>query len=138
MALATVLYLIYLFTPIVLLFVGSFGHAWFNTLLPTGFTLEWYLQVASDGSFRRAFWTSLQVCLLTCIICAIAGTPFPYAIYGAASNRWVRGAALFFCWPNAGSPACCWGFEIISGLFLPKKCPFLGTPWVASRRPISG
>ena len=41
MALATTLYLIYLFTPIVLLFVGSFGHVWFNSLLPSGFTLEW-------------------------------------------------------------------------------------------------
>ena len=87
MALATILYLIYLFTPIVLLLVGSFGQTWFNTLLPSGFTLDWYLQVASDGSFRRAFWTSLQVCLLTCIVCAVVGTPLAYAIYRAASRK---------------------------------------------------
>src|SRR2546426_268764 len=68
MAIATTLYLVYLFTPIVLLFIGSFGGPWFNTLLPSGFTADWYLQVASDGSFRRAFWTSLRVCLLTCVI----------------------------------------------------------------------
>jgi putative spermidine/putrescine transport system permease protein len=64
MAYVTALYLIYLFTPIVLLFVGSFGQSWFNSLLPTGFTGDWYLQVASDGSFQRAFWTSLKVCIL--------------------------------------------------------------------------
>jgi putative spermidine/putrescine transport system permease protein len=75
-----------------LLLGGSFGQTWFNTLLPSGFTLDWYLQVATDGSFRRAFWTSLQVCILTCTVCAFAGTPLAYAIYRAASQK-VRAAA---------------------------------------------
>ena len=35
----TGLYLVYLITPIVLLFVGSFGDLWLNTILPTGFTI---------------------------------------------------------------------------------------------------
>ena len=32
----TIAYLAYLAAPIVLLFVGSFGELWLNTLLPTG------------------------------------------------------------------------------------------------------
>ena len=34
----TFVYLIYLVTPILLLFVGSFGDLWLGTLLPAGFT----------------------------------------------------------------------------------------------------
>ena len=45
----TALYLAYLAVPIVLLFTGSFGDLWLNTLLPTGATTKWYVQVASDA-----------------------------------------------------------------------------------------
>ena len=54
-------YLVYLAVPIVLLLVGSFGELWLNTLLPTGFTTQWYADVAKDPSFRRAFSASLAV-----------------------------------------------------------------------------
>ena len=57
----TALYLVYLAVPIVLLLVGSFGELWLNTLLPTGFTTQWYADVAKDPSFRRAFSASLAV-----------------------------------------------------------------------------
>src|SRR5512137_1916455 len=36
----TIAYLAYLVAPIVLLFVGSLGELWLNTLLPTGATLK--------------------------------------------------------------------------------------------------
>src|SRR5512137_383836 len=36
----TIAYLAYLAAPIVLLFVGSLGELWLNTLLPTGATLK--------------------------------------------------------------------------------------------------
>ena len=124
MALATVLYLIYLFTPIVLLLVGSFGQTWFNTLLPSGLTFDWYLQVASDGSFRRAFWTSLQVCLLTCIIGALAGTPLAYAIYRAASQKVRAAARIIYLLPIAVPPlVLAFGFILV---FSSDELPFLG------------
>jgi putative spermidine/putrescine transport system permease protein len=63
----TTAYLVYLAVPIVLLFAGSFGDLWLNTLLPTGNTTRWYEQVASDASFRRAFAASLVVATLTCV-----------------------------------------------------------------------
>jgi putative spermidine/putrescine transport system permease protein len=61
----TVAYLAYLVAPILLLLVGSFGGLWLNTLLPTGFTGRWYLEVAADPSFRRAFNASLFVAAAT-------------------------------------------------------------------------
>ena len=72
---ATVIYLVYLAIPIILLIVGSLGDIWFNTLLPSGLTGKWYAQVATDGSFRRAFATSLVVCASTCALAAVIGVP---------------------------------------------------------------
>jgi putative spermidine/putrescine transport system permease protein len=128
MALATILYLIYLFTPIVLLFIGSVGHVWFNTLLPSGFTFDWYQQVASDGSFRRAFWTSLQVCSLTCVIGAAVGTPFAYAIYQAGSRNVRAAARIIYLLPIAVPPlVLAFGFILV---FSSNELPFLGSLWV--------
>lgn len=128
MALATVLYLVYLFTPIVLLFVGSFGKIWFNTLLPSGFTADWYLQVAADGSFRRAFWTSLEVCLLTCFFGALTGLPLAYAIYRAASQKVRAAARIIYLMPIAVPPlVLAFGFILV---FSSDELPFLGSLWV--------
>jgi putative spermidine/putrescine transport system permease protein len=128
MAFATVLYLLYLFAPIVLLFIGSFGQTWFNTLLPSGFTLEWYLQVVEDGSFRRAFATSLQVCLLTCGLGAVIGMPLAYAIYRAASRQLRAAARIIYLLPIAVPPlVLAFGFILV---FSSDQLPFLGSLWV--------
>ena len=66
----TAAYLVYLVVPIALLLVGSFGELWLNTLLPTGSTTQWYADVATDPSFRRAFAASLAVVAITCTACA--------------------------------------------------------------------
>ncbi len=57
----TAAYLAYLAAPIVLLFVGSFGDLWLNTLLPTGVTLQVVSRTSRPTrSFRRAFGASLS------------------------------------------------------------------------------
>jgi putative spermidine/putrescine transport system permease protein len=128
MAFATALYLVYLFAPIILLIIGSFGESWFNTILPTGFTGDWYLQVASDGSFRRAFWTSLQVCILTCVIGAFVGVPLAYAIYRAASRNIRAAARIIYLLPIAVPPlVLAFGFILV---FSSDELPFLGSLWV--------
>ena len=128
MALATALYLVYLFTPILLLVVGSFGDVWFNTLLPTGATGKWYVQVVEDGSFRRAFVTSLEVCVATCVLASLVGVPLAYAIYSAAS-RGVRVAArIVYLLPIAVPPlVLAFGFVLV---FSSDALPFLGSLWV--------
>jgi len=128
MALATYLYLVYLFTPIALLIIGSVGQVWFNTLLPSGFTTEWYLQVAHDGSFQRAFWTSLKVCALTCVIGAAVGVPLAYAIYRAASRKARAAARIIYLLPIAVPPlVLAFGFILV---FSSDTLPFLGSLWV--------
>ena len=79
MALVTVVYLLYLFIPIVLLLVGSFGETWTNSLLPSGATVSWYLDLWESGSFRRAFVVSLEVVAATCAICTVLAVPLAYS-----------------------------------------------------------
>lgn len=128
MAWVTYAYLIYLFAPMVLLLVGSFGEAWFGTLLPTGFTLGWYREVTGDPSFQRAFWVSLGVAAATCVLNILIGVPFAYAIYRAAS-RGVRAAArIVYLLPIAVPPlVLAFGFILI---FSTDALPYLGSLWV--------
>lgn len=75
-----VVYLAYIFLPIILLVMGSFGDSWTNTLLPSGLTARWYFEVLNDPSFRRAFTTSLYITAATSIIVTVLTVPMAYAL----------------------------------------------------------
>lgn len=59
----SLIYGLYLLLPIALLMVGSVGGNWTNTLLPTGITGQWFLDLWQDTSFRKAFVSSLVVAM---------------------------------------------------------------------------
>ena len=69
------LYAAYLVTPILLILVGSVGGKWSNTLLPVGVTERWYVELITNSTFVKAFWTSLWVCVATVIVSALIGLP---------------------------------------------------------------
>jgi putative spermidine/putrescine transport system permease protein len=124
----TAAYLAYLVAPIALLFVGSFGESWFNTLLPTGATVKWYVQVAGDPSFRRAFASSLFVATMTCVACVAIGLPLAYAVYRAQSPR-VRAVARALYQLPVALPALVLAFGFIL-VFSSDALPWLGSPWL--------
>ncbi|MDM7978101.1 MULTISPECIES: ABC transporter permease subunit [Thalassospira] len=128
MGLVTFLYCLYLVTPILLLVVGSFGTSWTNSLLPSGMTFDWYLEVAGDSSFQRAFLTSLQVVVATCVINVLLGVPFAYAVFSAA-NRGIRLAARIFTLLPVAVPELVLGFGFII-VFSSNYTPWLGTTWL--------
>lgn len=128
MAVVTILYLLYLLVPILLLLVGSLGESWFNTALPTGFTTGWYAQVAADGSFRRAFTTSLIVCAATCAISALLALPLAYALHNLA-HRGVRAALRVVTLLPVAVPPLVLGFGFVL-VFSSNELPFLGSLWV--------
>jgi putative spermidine/putrescine transport system permease protein len=128
MGLVTALYLVYLFTPIALLFLGSFGETWTNTLLPSGFTLEWYRALSADGSFRRAFVVSLQVVMATCLACALLAVPLAYALYKSASRKVRVAARVVFLLPLGAPPlVLAFGFILV---FSSDALPWLGSVWL--------
>lgn len=121
-------YLSYLAAPVVLLIVGSFGESWTNSLLPSGLTDRWYLEILADGSFRRAFSTSLIVCAATCIVSVVIGVPSAYAIHNAV-NRHVRAAVRILYLLPIAAPPLVLGFGFIL-VFSSDSLPFLGASWL--------
>jgi putative spermidine/putrescine transport system permease protein len=119
------LYLVYLFLPIVLLLIGSFGQTWTNTLLPSGVTLEWFRAVASDPSFRRAFVVSLEVVSVTCVLCTAIALPLSYAMYRSAT-RGARTAARVISLLPIAVPPLVLGFGFIL-VFSSDTLPWLGS-----------
>jgi putative spermidine/putrescine transport system permease protein len=124
----TIAYLAFLVVPIVLLLVGSFGDLWLNTLLPTGFTGRWYADVAADGSFRRAFVSSLLVAASTCAACLVVSLPLAYAIFRARSPR-VRALARVLYQLPVALPALVLAFGFIL-VFSSDTLPWLGSLWL--------
>jgi putative spermidine/putrescine transport system permease protein len=124
----TAAYLAYLAVPIVLLVVGSFGELWLNTILPTGFTGQWYRDVAADPSFRRAFASSIAVVALTCTACAVIGLPLAYAVFRAESARVRALARVLYQMPVALPPlVLAFGFILV---FSSDTLPWLGSIWL--------
>jgi putative spermidine/putrescine transport system permease protein len=122
---AVALYLVYLLLPIGLLALGSFGEVWTNTLLPTGFTLRWFAEVAGDPSFRRAFVTSLLVALWTCVATAVLAVPLAYTLYHRAGQAGALAGRLLTTLPVA-VPALTLGFGYIL-VFSSDALPWLGS-----------
>ena len=124
----TAAYLVYLASPIALLFIGSFGDLWLNTLLPTGTTVKWDLEVAADPSFRRAFSASLFVAVMTSLACVAIGLPLAYAVFRAHDPR-VRAAARVLYQLPVALPALVLAFGFIL-VFSSDTLPWLGSIWL--------
>lgn len=124
----TRVYIAYLVAPIALLFVGSFGDLWLNTLLPTGATLRWYAEVAADASFRRAFNASLIVAALTGLACIALGLPLAYAVF-RTTNPTVRALARVLYLLPVALPALVLAFGFIL-IFSSDTLPWLGSIWL--------
>ena len=124
----TAVYLAYLVAPITLLFIGSFGELWFNSILPTGFTARWYLEVAGDPSFRRAFVSSLLVGSVTCAACVAIGLPLAYAVFRTRDPRVRALASGLYQLPVALPPlVLAFGFILV---FSSDTLPWLGSLWL--------
>ncbi len=128
MRLVYFIYLAYLALPMVLLVVGSFGEAWTNSLLPSGFTGRWYMEVGTDPSFRRAFLTSLRVVLAVCVADVLICLPLAYAIY-ATANKGVSAAARVITLLPIAVPELVLAFGFIL-VFSSDTLPWLGSQWL--------
>lgn len=122
---AASLYGAYLVLPIALLLLGSFGERWTNTFLPSGITGAWFADLWADGSFRRAFVTSLVVALGACVVNTVVGVPLAYALHHGARRRVAVAARLIAAMPIA-VPTITLGFGYML-VFNTDLMPWLGS-----------
>jgi putative spermidine/putrescine transport system permease protein len=121
----SIIYGVYLLLPIVLLIIGSVGNTWTNTLLPTGVTSRWYVDLWFDPSFRKSFVSSLIVALSACAINTLIAVPLAYSLYHRAGRRGNLAAKIVSAMPIA-VPAITLGFGYII-VFNTDLAPWLGT-----------
>lgn len=81
-----VLFVLYIVAPIVFLAIGSFGELWFGTILPEGFTLEWYTEIFTSGMFTNALRMSLWVAALSVVATALLSLPTAYVVHVSGSR----------------------------------------------------
>lgn len=124
----TAVYMTYLLLPISLILIGSFGQSWTNSLLPSGFTLEWYAMLFEDGSYMRAFSTSLTVVLAVIALNILIGLPLAYAVYMSANANMQVAARIITILPIAVPElVLAFGFILV---FSSDQLPWLGSTWL--------
>ena len=128
MYLVTGIYLFYLFMPLILLLIGSFGSVWMNSLLPSGLTFQWYLDLWEDVSFRNAFMVSMKVVLATCVLSTFLSLPLAYALHKGTSKGVKIAGRIAFLLPIAVPPVVlAFGFILV---FSSDALPWLGSIWL--------
>jgi putative spermidine/putrescine transport system permease protein len=118
-------YGLYLVLPMLLLLLGSFGKSWTNTLLPSGFSEQWYWDLWKDNSFRKAFATSLFVALAACAINTLLALPLAYSLYHQARKGSGLAARVISAMPVA-VPTITLGFGYMI-VFNTDLMPWLGS-----------
>jgi len=78
--------MLFLYAPIFVLVVFSFNSTRSRTVW-TGFSLEWYQRLFSDGTILDSFYTTLIVAGLAAVISTVAGTIAAIGFYNMRS-RW--------------------------------------------------
>lgn len=81
----TVLTFIFLYVPIIVLIVFSFNSSKSRTVW-SGFTLDWYSKLFSDGTIMSSLETTLLVSVLASVIAAIVGTFAAIGFYNMKKN----------------------------------------------------
>ena len=128
MYIVTGIYLFYLFMPLILLLIGSFGSVWMNSLLPSGLTFQWYLDLWEDVSFRNAFMVSMKVVLATCVLSTFLSLPLAYALHKGTSKGVKIAGRVAFLLPIAVPPVVlAFGFILV---FSSDALPWLGSIWL--------
>lgn len=121
----SLLYAIYLLLPMALLVIGSFGSNWTNSLLPSGLTTRWYIDLWQDSSFRKAFATSLVVAVSACVINTFLALPLAYSLYHRSVRAGSWAARLVSAMPVA-VPTITLGFGYLI-VFNTDLMPWLGS-----------
>ncbi|EOU2462661.1 ABC transporter permease [Vibrio navarrensis] len=67
--------------PIVATLVYSLSSRWGATILPDGFTLDWYIKLLSDQRFLDAFGRSLFICLSALLLSVVLVLPAIFVVF---------------------------------------------------------
>lgn len=67
--------------PIVATLLYSISSRWGATILPDGFTLDWYVQLLTDPRFVQAFGRSLFICIAALLLSVVLILPAIFVVF---------------------------------------------------------
>lgn len=113
--------------PIIATLVYSLSSRWGATILPDGFTLDWYLKLLSDARFVEAFGRSLLVCVAALALSTLLILPAIFVVF-YYFPKLDRVMNLLILLPFAVPP-------VVSSvgllqLYANSAVPIVGTPWI--------
>lgn len=113
--------------PIIATLVYSLSSRWGATILPDGFTLDWYLKLLSDTRFIEAFGRSLLVCVAALALSTLLILPAIFVVF-YYFPKLDRVMNLLILLPFAVPP-------VVSSvgllqLYADSAVPIVGTPWI--------
>ncbi|WP_432816144.1 ABC transporter permease [Vibrio intestinalis] len=113
--------------PIVATLVYSFSSSWGATILPDGFTLDWYQQLLTDPRFLAAFGRSMFICIAALTLSVVLVLPAIFVVfyYFPKLNKLMN---LLILLPFAVPP-------VVSSvgllqLYADSQWQLVGTPWI--------
>lgn len=113
--------------PILATLVYSLSSRWGATILPDGFTIDWYLKLLSDARFIEAFGRSLLVCVAALALSTLLILPAIFVVF-YYFPKLDRVMNLLILLPFAVPP-------VVSSvgllqLYADSAVPIVGTPWI--------
>ncbi|QHS16033.1 ABC transporter permease [haloarchaeon 3A1-DGR] len=90
----------FLYVPMALVIVMSFNANDLGFFPLTGFTLEWYRDLAADAEFWSALWLSVRLMVASAVIATLLALPAAYGFTRLEANdagdwiRWLIGSLL--------------------------------------------
>ncbi|ELI1838491.1 ABC transporter permease [Vibrio fluvialis] len=116
-----------MFVPILATLVYSLSSRWGATILPDGFTVDWYLKLLSDTRFIEAFGRSLLVCVAALALSTLLILPAIFVVF-YYFPKLDRVMNLLILLPFAVPP-------VVSSvgllqLYADSAVPIVGTPWI--------
>ncbi|MEG0443838.1 MAG: ABC transporter permease [Carnobacterium sp.] len=82
----------FLFIPLIIIVVTSFGENPSIQFPIEGFTFKWYTAIFANGTFTASFFLSLQLSLMATGLALIVGIPAAYALarYSVRGRKWIK------------------------------------------------
>ena len=119
--------LLILMLPLLGTLLYSFSTSWSASILPSGLTFKWYVELWSDSRFLAAFGRSLLVCLAALALSLVLILPLLFVVsYHFPKLDGVMNVLILL--PFAIPPVV--SSVGLMQLFAGGPLPILGTPWI--------
>ncbi|MBA4289002.1 MAG: ABC transporter permease [Pseudomonas sp.] len=119
--------LLILMLPLLGTLLYSFSTSWSASILPSGLTFKWYVELWSDSRFLAAFGRSLLVCLAALALSLVLILPLLFVVsYHFPKLDAVMNVLILL--PFAIPPVV--SSVGLMQLFAGGPLPILGTPWI--------